>query len=169
MGGELFASSRHAPLEHKGGSAPCCGIICGVFFKEKGPKRRLAPIGNNTVMRLLKITLSLAVLVLIISAAWQIGSWEVANMNLQEEIRDMASQAGTHLGIVVPKSDDDVREEVVRKAKDHGIDLQPDQVTVRRINPGEKSILHVTADYTVPVNLAFFSFNLHFTPSSEKR
>jgi type III secretion system FlhB-like substrate exporter len=120
-------------------------------------------------MRQLKIILGLAVLVLVITAGWQIGSAEVANMNLQEEIRDMASQAGTHLGIVVPKSDDDVRDEVVRKAKEHGIDLQSDQVTVRRINPGEKSILHVSADYTVPVNLLLFSFNLHFAPSSDKK
>jgi hypothetical protein len=124
---------------------------------------------NNTVMRLLKIILGLAVLVLVTMAGWQIGSWEVANMNLQEEIRDMASQAGTHLGIVVPKSDDDVRGEVVRKAKEHGIELLPDQVTVRRTNPGEKSILYVAADYTVPVNLVFYSFNLHFTPSSDKK
>jgi hypothetical protein len=125
--------------------------------------------GNGTVMRLFKLILALAVLVLIISAGWQVGSWEVANMNLQEEIRDMASQAGTHLGIVVPKSDDDVRGDVVRKAKEHGIELQPEQVTVRRTNPGEKSILYVAADYTVPVNLVFYSFNLHFTPSSERK
>jgi len=49
-----------------------------------------------------------------------------------------------------------------------GIALQLDQVTVRRTNPGEKSVLYVEADYAVPVNLAFLSFNLHFTPSSEK-
>ncbi|MGA2743145.1 MAG: hypothetical protein ABSE44_00495 [Candidatus Sulfotelmatobacter sp.] len=68
-------------------------------------------------MRLLKIILGLAVLILVTMAGWQIGSSEVANMNL----------------------------------------------------PGEKSILYVAADYTVPVNLVFYSFNLHFTPSSDKK
>jgi hypothetical protein len=120
-------------------------------------------------MRLFKIILGLAVLAPVVTAGWQIGSWEVANMNLQEDIRDMASQAGTHLGIVVPKSDEDVRGDVVRKAKELGIELRSDQVTVRRTNPGEKSILYVAADYTVPVNMVLFSFNLHFTPSSDKK
>jgi hypothetical protein len=101
---------------------------------------------------------------------WQIGSWELADMNLQEEMHDLASQAGIHVGFVPPpSSDEDVSRAIIRRAKEHGIELNPTQVTVRRTNPGEKtSTLYLAADYTVPVNLAFFSFNLHFTPSSDK-
>jgi len=120
-------------------------------------------------MRRLKIIVGLTILVLVMMAGWQIGACEIANMNLQEDIRDMASQAGAHVGVVVPRSDEDVGRDVIRKAKEHGIELQLDQVTVRRTNSGETSTLYVAADYTVPVKLVLFSFNLHFTPSSDKK
>jgi|SRR5450755_4894883 hypothetical protein len=119
-------------------------------------------------MQRFKIILGVAVLVLIIVAGWQIGSSEVANMNLQEDMRDMASQAGVHVGVVVPISDDDVSGAVVRKAKEHGIELIPAQVTVRRTTSGETSTLHLAADYTASVNLGIFSVSLHFTPSTDK-
>ena len=120
-------------------------------------------------MRRFKIILGIALLALVTATGWQIGAWEIANASLQEEMRDMASQSGTHIGLVAPPSDDDLNAAVVRKAKEHGIDLAPAQVTVRRINPGEKSTLSLAADYTVPVNLLLFSFHLHFAPSSDPR
>jgi hypothetical protein len=119
-------------------------------------------------MRSVKIILLLAVVLLLGSAAWQFGAWKVANMNLQEEMRDMASQAGSHIGVVTPLSDDELARSIILKAKDHGIELQPDQITVRRTSAGERSTLYIAADYTVDVNLLFFSFNLHFTPTSER-
>lgn len=120
-------------------------------------------------MQRIKIILGIAAFILLIASAWQFGSWEVANMNLQEEMRDMASQAGSHIGFIAPSSDQELTRSVVLKAKDHGIDLLPDQITVRRTNSGEKSTLYLAADYTVPVNLLLFSFTLHFIPTSEKK
>ena len=120
-------------------------------------------------MRKITIILGLAVLVLTVIAAWQIGACELANMNFQEDLHDLASQVGTHIGFAAPTSDEEMNLIVVRKAKEHGIDLQATQVTVRRTNSGETSTLYLAADYTVPVNLAFFSVNLHFTPTSDKK
>ena len=119
-------------------------------------------------MRSVKIILFLAIVLPLGSAAWQFGASKVANMNLQEEMRDMASQAGSHIGVVTPLSDDELTRSIILKTKDHGIELQPDQVTVRRANAGERSTLYIAADYTVPVNLLLFSFSLHFTPTSER-
>jgi hypothetical protein len=123
---------------------------------------------KRTVQRI-KIILGITVLVFLVATGWQFGSWEVANMNLQEEMRDMASQAGSHIGFIAPLSDDELTRTIILKAKDHGMDLRPDQITVRRTNAGERSTLYLAADYTVPVNLLLFSFNLHFTPTSEKK
>jgi hypothetical protein len=120
-------------------------------------------------MRRITIILGTAALILAVLPGWQIGACELANMNLQEDLRDLASQAGIHVGLVTPTSDEDVSLAVIRKAKDHGIELKPTQVTVRRTNPGATSTLYLAADYTVTVNLLFFSFNLHFTPSSDKK
>jgi hypothetical protein len=120
-------------------------------------------------MRNLKIILGIAVLVLAVSTGWQIGAAVVANMNFQEDLRDLGSQAGAHVGVVVPPgSDEDAARAVIRKAKEHGIDLEPAQVTVRRIGSGETSTFYLAANYTVSINLALVSVNLHFTPSSER-
>ena len=119
-------------------------------------------------MRIIKLILGAAVLFLLCTAGWQVGSAEVANMNLQEEMRDLAAQAGTHVGFVTPKSDEEMKLAVILKAKEHGIDLNPTQVTVQRTNPGEASTLYLAADYTVWVNLGPFSFRRHFAPASDK-
>lgn len=120
-------------------------------------------------MRRITIVLGTAALILAVLPGWQIGACELANMNLQEDLRDLASRAGIHVGLVTPTSDEDVSLAVIRKAKDHGTELNPTQVTVRRTNLGATSTLYLAADYTVTVNLLFFSFNLHFTPSSDKK
>lgn len=120
------------------------------------------------MMQKLKIILGIAVLVLVVMAGWQISSGELANMNLQEDLRDMASQAGSRVGFIAPPSDDDITASVIGKAKEHGIDLTPAEVTVRRTGSGTTSTLYLAVDYTVPVQLPLFSFRLHFTPSSDK-
>ena len=126
-------------------------------------------VTQTPVMRGITIILAAAVLVLTIMAGWQIGAGEVANINLQEDMRDLASQAGAHIGVVAPMSDEDLSRAIVRKAGDHGIELKPTEVTVRRTNTGEISSLYLAADYTVPVNLVVVSFRFHFTPSSDKK
>ena len=110
----------------------------------------------------------LAVLALVAVAAWQIGGAEIANLNFQEDIRDLAAQAGTHTGVVVPRSEQQETQAVIQKAGDHGIQLAPEQVTVQRTHNGELSTWYLKAEYTVPINLGITSFHLHFTPASDK-
>ena len=119
-------------------------------------------------MRRIKVLLGLAILLVIAVSAWQIGAAETANLNFQEDIRDMASQAGTHTGVVAPSSDEQVTENLIRKAREHGIELTPAQITVKRTHNGEFSTWYLAADYTVPINLGITSFRLHFTPSSAR-
>ena len=116
----------------------------------------------------IKILLILAVLGLIVFAAWQVGAAVIANMSFQEDIRDLAAQAGTHVGFVIPRSDEQVTQVVIQKAAERGIELAPAQITVRRTQNGELSTWYLAADYTVPVSLGITSFRLHFTPSSDR-
>jgi hypothetical protein len=117
-----------------------------------------------------KISIVSIVLFLLIagSVAWQVGAAELANTNLRDDMQDMGSQFGTHIGLTEPPSDDDMTQAVIRKAREHGIELQPDQITVRRIGEAPKSTFYLAADYKTTVNLLAFSFSLHFTPSSQK-
>lgn len=119
-------------------------------------------------MRNFTIIVGIGALVLALMAGWQITSWELTNINFQEELRDMGSQAGAHMGVVVPLSDEEMVGAVIHKAGEHGIQLRPDQITVQRIGSGEKSTMYIAADYRVPVRLLFLSFSLHFTPTSRR-
>ncbi len=119
-------------------------------------------------MRRIKIVLGSALLFLAIALGWAVSAAEVANVNLHEDIRDLAAQSGAQIGLLAPSSDEDIRNTVVRKAQEHGIALKPQEVILRRTGSGETSTVHIAAHYTVSVNCWLFSLNLHFAPSSDK-
>jgi len=116
----------------------------------------------------IRILLAAEVLFLLIALGWAVGTAEIANVNLQEDIRDLAAQGGAQIGLLEPSTDDDIRNTVARKAHVHGIALKPEQVMVSRTGSEEKSKVHIAAHYTVSVNCGLFSLNLHFAPSSDK-
>jgi len=119
-------------------------------------------------MRKIKAILIIAVLGFAALAGWRVGYSEVANLELQEDLHDMANQSSFRFGNVAStRSDDDYREAVVRKASEYDITLKPSQVTVRRPDTG--TTLYLAADYSVPVNLPRYSFVLHFSPASDKK
>ena len=114
----------------------------------------------------LKIIAGTAVFLLICSVGWQIGACELANVELRDDMHDMASQLGARIGYGNALSDEDFRNEVIRKARKYDIQLAPQQVTVVRNGEGIQATMYLAADYTVPINLPGFSFQLHFTPES---
>lgn len=119
-------------------------------------------------MRRIKNILVLAALVLAVLLGWKVGWYQVANLQLQEDMRDLATDTG--FKYAVSRSDDDLRNAVIRKAQDYDIQLKPSQVVVRRGDSGNASTIYLAADYTEPVTLpGGYSFVMHFTPSSTKR
>jgi len=117
-------------------------------------------------MRRVKFVLGLAVLVFVSIAGWQIGACEVANIRLRDDMQDMASQSGVRIGLTSARSDDDLRNAVLNKARQYDIELAPEQVTVQRTGSSVTGTISLAADYTVPIHLPGFSFTLHFTPES---
>ncbi len=116
-------------------------------------------------MRGIKLILGLAVLVIGLSTGWLVGTDEVANIQFQGDLHDLASQSRNYVRYTPPRSEDEFRIAVIHKAREHGIRLDPEQVTVQQTGPGTT---YLAADYSVPVELPWGSFVLHFTPSSEK-
>ena len=112
--------------------------------------------------------LGLAVLLLLVMAGWQIASCELANIELREDMRDIAAQKGARIGLSAPSTDEDLRSAVARGASDHEIQLEPEQVIVHRTGTAEEPILYLAADYTRRVKLPGGSFTLHFNPSSAR-
>ncbi|HWY68120.1 MAG TPA: hypothetical protein VNX88_05615 [Terriglobales bacterium] len=119
--------------------------------------------------RNIKIIGAIAILLVLCSAGWQIGKWELASVELRDDMHDMASQLGPRIGYSNGLSDEEFRNEVIRKASKYDIQLAPEQVTVVRNGEGIQATMYLAADYTVPIHLPGFSFQLHFNPESGRR
>ena len=107
----------------------------------------------------------IAVVVAAVMVGWEILEPEITNIVFQDELHDLAAQAGIRIGLPGPTSDEEIRNVVIRNALRHDILLDPRQVTVRRGTQNAPA-LYLAVDYTVPVNLPGYSFTLHFTPTS---
>ena len=122
---------------------------------------------GTTLVRKAIIVIVFAVLTLAVIAGWQIGSCELANFELHDDLRDLAPQRSARIGLAQPSSDEEIRSTIIRYAEGYGIHLEPDQVTVRRSGPAQQPFFYLAADYQARVKLPGYSFALHFTPSSD--
>jgi hypothetical protein len=117
----------------------------------------------------IKIILIFAIIAIAVVAVWQVGTCTVENALLQGDMHDLSTQVGVAAAYNSPKTDDDFRAAVIKKAKERGIELQPNQVTVTRPEAGGQTPMYLAADYTVTVQLPRYSFVMRFTPSSTKQ
>src|SRR6185312_17338617 len=117
-------------------------------------------------MKRIKIILGLAAFYFLFSAGWQVGSCELGNIELKDDLQDMATQLGVRIGASDVASDDDLRTMVLRKAEKYNIALAPDQVIVMRDGYGKNADIYLEADYSVPIYLPRFTFLMYFNPSS---
>jgi hypothetical protein len=108
----------------------------------------------------------LAVLLVAGFIGWQVGVCYIANSELRSDMRDLAVQNSFRIGLAPLPTAEELRDSVVAKAKDHGIDLDPQQVTVQRTIDDNVLSISLAADYEAHVNLFVCSFMLHFAPSS---
>lgn len=113
----------------------------------------------------LKAIFGMLVIVGMIYCAWQIVPPELTNYSFQDDLRQVAMVAGAN----PHQTDQDLMNAVIKKAQEHEITLAPEQITVQRIGTPGALAVYVAADYSVPVVLPGYSFNLHFTPSSGNR
>ena len=101
-------------------------------------------------------------IIFVVFACFEVAPPLMANFSFQDDLRNVSLMDGSNF----QKTDEDIRTDVMRKVKEHDLPISPKQVTVQRINTPGLSAVYVAADYTVPVNLPGYSFDMHFTPSS---
>ena len=116
-----------------------------------------------------KLTMLLLVVAAVTYAGWQIGSCEIANMELTDDLQDIAMQVGTKIGLDPIRKDAELRAMVVQRAEDYGIGLKPEQVSVQRTGSGEKEVIRLGVEYDRQVRLPAYSFRLHFSAASGSR
>jgi len=113
-------------------------------------------------MGTVKAIVGLLVIVGAIYCLFQVVPPELANYSFQDDLKNVAMMGGSNPHI----TDQELIDQVVKKALDHQVTLAPEAVTVQRIGTPGAPAVYVAADYSVPVNLPGYSFTLHFTPSS---
>ena len=107
-----------------------------------------------------------AVILLLGFPGWQIAACYVANSELQSDLKDLAVQNGARIGLLSVATEDELRSDVVARAKNDGISLEPQQITVRRTMTPDVLSIDLAADYEARANLLVYSFPIHFAPSS---
>lgn len=113
----------------------------------------------------LKAIIGIVVVAAVIYTAIQVIPPELSNFSFQDDLRNIALSTGAN----PHTTDQTLIDAVIRKAEEHEIPLSPDQVSVQRIGSAGMPAVYIAADYSVPVTLPGYSFNLHFTPSSGNR
>ena len=110
----------------------------------------------------MKALFGFVAIAVVVLALFEVGPPLMANYSFQDDLRNVALVDGAN----IQKTEEDVRKDVVRKAKEQNLPIGPKQVTVQRINTPGMSALYVAADYSVTVSFPGYSFDMHFNPNS---
>jgi hypothetical protein len=102
------------------------------------------------------------VIAAVVMALFEIGPPMMTNYSFQDDLKTVAMMDGSNF----QKTDDDIRLDVLRKAREHDLPIQEKQITVQRINTPGLSAVYVAADYSVTVSFPGYSFDVHFSPNS---
>jgi hypothetical protein len=113
-------------------------------------------------MGTIKAIVGVVAIIFVFYAGFQVVPPEMNNFSFQDDLRNIALSGGAN----PHETDQEILDSVMRKAGEHGITLNQEQVTVQRIGTPGAPAVYVAADYSVPISLPGYSFNLHFTPSS---
>ncbi len=108
----------------------------------------------------LNMLLTLTILFAIAFAAWKLIPPYFANYQFQDAIETESRFALTGY----PKrSQDDIQGEVFKKAVDLGLPIRREDIHVTM----DASTCGISLDYTVPIDLSIYQFNLQFHPHAD--
>ena len=113
-------------------------------------------------MGIIKACIGFLAIAAVVVGVFQVVPPIMANYSFQDDLKTVAMMDSASL----QKTDEDVRSDVLRKAREHDLPIGEKQVTVQRINTPGLSAVYVAADYSVTISLPGYSFDMHFTPSS---
>jgi hypothetical protein len=113
-------------------------------------------------MGTIKAIIGVVVIAACIYGGFQIIPAELNNYSFTDDLRNVAMVGGAN----PHTTDQELINDIVKKAREHDIPLTSDHVTVQRIGSPGVNAVYVAADYSVPVNLPGYSFTLHFNPTS---
>lgn len=122
--------------------------------------------GLDSLAKKVSFGLVLAAVIVTGPIGWEYGRCQLANIELRDDMHDLASQLGTRIGLNDQRTEGNLRDTVVQKAAGYGIALRPDQVFVDRTGTDENTMVYLAARYERRIVALGFSFTLHFHPES---
>jgi hypothetical protein len=108
----------------------------------------------------LKAVIIIAVVLLIIYSAVKIVPVYVTNYQLADKMEEQARFA-----VVNRYSEEQIRDNIFRVVQELEIPAKREAIKVVTSN----SVVKISMEYTVPVDLFFYHMDLHFSPTSENK
>jgi hypothetical protein len=113
-------------------------------------------------MGIIKACLGFLAIAAVFVGLFQIAPPMLNNYSFQDDLKTVAMMDSSNL----QKTDDDIRNDVLKKVKERDLPIEAKQITVQHINTPGLSAVYVAADYNVTISLPGYSFDMHFTPNS---
>jgi hypothetical protein len=115
-------------------------------------------------MATLKLILGVGVIVVVAFLGIKILPVYFSNYEFEDFIKEEALHSTYSM-----RSEDDIREAVIKHARDFDIDLTAKQVHVSRTGSSGNGSLTIEAEYSVPIDLPAYSMTVDFHPSSKNK
>jgi hypothetical protein len=113
-------------------------------------------------MGIIKACIGFLAIAAVVVGLFQIAPPMLSNYSFQDDLKNVAMVDSSNL----QKTDEDVRNDVLRKAREHDLPIEAKQITVQRINSPGISAVYVAVDYSVMINVPGYPFEMHFNPTS---
>ena len=115
-------------------------------------------------MATLKLVFGVAIFGLLALVGIKIIPPFFSNNELEHAIKTEATQS-----TYSTRTEEDVRETIIKQARSYDIALTPKQVHVSRVGGFGTGTLSIDAEYSVPIELPGYSTTLDFHPSSKNK
>ena len=87
-----------------------------------------------------------------------------SNYEFEDSIKNESVQA-----TYSTRTEDDIRDAIIKEARNYDIPLTPKQVHVTRVGGFGAGTLNIEADYSVPIDLPGYSTTIEFHPSTKNK
>ncbi len=126
------------------------------FRDRRAPLHRRSERGEGKM----KAIIYLVILLLIIYSAVKIVPVYVSNYQLTDKMLEQARFA-----VVNRYTEEQIRDNIFKIVQELELPVKRDAIKVLATN----SIVKISTEYTIPVDLLFYHMDLHFSPSSENK
>jgi hypothetical protein len=113
-------------------------------------------------MGIIKVFVGFLAIAAVVVGLFQVAPPMLASYSFSDDLKTVAMMDGPN----TQKTDDDIRNDVLRKAKEHELPVEAKQITIQHLNTPGLFAVYVSVDYTVTINFPGYPFDMHFNPNS---